>query len=54
MLHSYIGQRSVPALWACLYYIDQIYFQVLVLEKLGEQRCFFLESELPDELRNNL
>ena len=38
-------------LWISLYYINQTHFQVLVLEKLGEQRCFFMPADLPEELR---
>ena len=50
VLHAYVGVKETPCLWLCLYYIDEMHFQVLLFEKDGECHCYFPPDALPPTL----
>ena len=50
VLHAYVGVKETPCLWLCLYYIDEMHFQVLLFEKDGDCHCYFPPDALPPTL----
>ena len=54
VLHNYINEGQAPVLWLNLYYIDNLHFKVLILEKDDLLNSFFANDSLPASLQTLL